>query len=235
MHRLVLALTVLIAAPLLGGAMSPSRTTPEVEAAGWRKMEWTGIRPARFSATPGGGIRIQARGEGAFITRALTGPATCLAWRWRVDAGPPATDLAKRGGDDRAIALSVGFLDFGPAVGLATRTQHALAQAGAGEHRLPRSVLSYVWGGSAGPVGSRPGFFPSPWTGAITKIRILRPAEGPLGQWVEERVDLAADWRAAFGEAAVPALQNLSLSTDSEDTGSTVDVQIENIRLVPCR
>jgi hypothetical protein len=232
MRRPALALATAAAAPLLGAAVSPGRTPAEVEALGWRKLQWDGIRPAEFGATPAGGVRIQGHGQGSLVTRPLSGPATCLAWRWRVDAGPPPTDLTRKGGDDRAVAISVGFAGFGPSAGIATRTQHAVAQASAGEIRLPRSVLSYVWGGS-GREG--PAFFTSPWTGGITKLRVLRGPDAPRGQWVEERVDLGADWRAAFGGAEVPALVDLSISSDAEDTRSRVDVQVEGLRLIPCR
>jgi hypothetical protein len=232
MRRVPAALAVAALSPLLGAAVAPGRTPTDVAAQGWRKMEWTGIRPAEFSATPSGGVRIQGHGQGSFITRPLQGAPACLAWRWRVDAGPPATDLTKRGGDDRAIALSIGFAAFGPEVGFVTRTQHAAAQASAGSHTLPRSVLSYVWGGTGREAA---GFFSSPWTGAITRIRVLRSAESPRGQWVEERVDLGADWRAAFRGGEVPDMIELVISTDAEDTNARVDAQVENIRLVPCR
>lgn len=232
MNRFAMPLVVVLAAPLLGGAASPGQAPPDVEALGWRKVVWHGIRPAEFASTPTGGVRITGAGQGSFVWRPLEGRPACLAWRWRVDAGPPATDLTRRGGDDRAIALSVGFSGFGPGAGIATRTQHAVAQAGAGDHRLARSVLAYVWGGTGQEAGG--GFFASPWTGAITKLRVLRPANAPRGQWVEERVDLSADWRAAFGGTEVPPLQEVAISADSEDTGARLDVQVENIRLVPC-
>jgi hypothetical protein len=236
MRRPALALVTAATAPLLGAAVSPGRTPGDVEALGWRKMEWNGIRPAEFSATASGGVRIQGQGQGAFVVRPLSGAATCLAWRWRVDAGPPPTDLTRRGGDDRAIAVSIGFAGFGPSVGLVTRTQHAAAQASAGGHRLPRSVLTYVWGGTGREgLGDGSGFFASPWTGGITRIRVLRAAGAPRGQWVEERVDLGADWRAAFGGAEVPPMTELTISSDAEDSGARVDVQVEGLRLVPCR
>jgi hypothetical protein len=233
MRRAAPALAVVIAAPLLGGAASPGQTPPDLEAAGWRKVEWHGIRPAEFATTPSGGVRIRAAGQGSFVARTLQGPAGCLAWRWRVDAGPPPTDLTRRGGDDRAISLSIGFAGFGPQAGWALRTQHAVAQASAGQVTLPRSALSYVWGGTGREGNGQ--FFQSPWTTGITKLRVMRPADAPRGQWVEERVDLGADWRAAFGGQEVPPMIELVISTDVEDTGARVDAQVENIRFVPCR
>jgi hypothetical protein len=236
MRRCAPAIAVLLLAPLLGGAASPGTTPPELEAAGWRKVEWSGIRPAEFIATPSGGVRIRGNAQGSFIARPMPGAPGCLAWRWRVDAGPPPTDLRRKGGDDRAIMISVGFAGFAPSAGFALRAQHAMAQASAGSVTLPRSALGYIWGGTGREGADRPhGFFPSPWTAGISQLRVLRPADAPRGQWVEERVDLAADWRAAFGGNEVPQMLEVVISVDVEDTNSRVDAQVENLRLVPCR
>lgn len=236
MRRSSPAFALLVAAPFLGGAATPVHTPPDLEAAGWRKVEWTGIRPAEFTATQTGGVRIRAQGQGSFVARPLQGQAGCLAWRWRVDAGPPPTDLTRRGGDDRAIGISIGFAGFGPQAGFAIRTQHAVAQASAGQVRLPRSALTYVWGGTGREGQAQPGgFFSSPWTSGIAQIKVMRAADAPRGQWVEERVDLGADWRTAFGNGDVPPMLELVVSTDVEDTGARVEAQVENIRFVPCR
>lgn len=232
MKRPALALAVACAAPLLVAAIAPGQTPPELERLGWRKVRWQGIPPVSFGATPNGGVRVLGQGQAAFLYRPLQGPAACLTWRWRVDAGPPPTDLTRKGGDDRAISLTIGFTDYGPGAGFAARAQLAMAQALAGDHRLPRSTLSYVWGGTGREAAG--GFFASPYGPAISRIRIQRPAATPLGRWVEEKVDLGADWRSAFGGAAVPALQELAISTDVDDTGSRIDAMVEDIRLVPC-
>jgi hypothetical protein len=236
MRRVSSALVVMLTAPLLGGAASPGRTTPELEAAGWRKVQWHGIRPAEFAATDDGGVRLTAHGQASLIARPLQGGASCLSWRWRVDAGPPPTDLARRGGDDRAIAVAIGFAGFGPQAGMAVRAQHAAAQMANGQSRLPRSVLMYVWGGT-GQEGkaAASGFFVSPWGHGLSMMRVVQPAQAPRGQWVEERVDLGADWRAAFGGDQVPPVIELMISTDSDDTGTRVEAQVKNIRLGPCR
>ncbi|MDO9502539.1 DUF3047 domain-containing protein [Falsiroseomonas sp.] len=232
MKRPALALAVACAAPLLAAAISPGRTPPDLERLGWRKVEWQGIPPVTFSATPTGGVRVQGQGQAGFVYRPIQGAAACLAWRWRVDAGPPATDLTRKGGDDRAISLIVGFTDYGPQAGFGARAQMAVAQAVAGDHRLPRSTLSYVWGGTGREGAGQ--FFTSPYGPAISRVRILRPANAPQGRWVEEKVNLGDDWRSAFGGATVPALQEVAISTDVDDTNSRVDARVEDIRLVPC-
>jgi hypothetical protein len=49
---------------------------------------------------------------------------------------------------------------------------------------------------------------------------VLRPADSPTGQWFEERVDIAQDYREAFGEDP-PDPTQVAISADTDDTGST--------------
>ena len=202
-----------------------------LEAAGWHHAEWHGIHPARWRPLPGGGVAVEGHAQGSFVwRRAPPGPPGCLAWRWRVEEGPPPMDLTRRG-DDRALSIAVGFTGWPPGVTVWQRTQHAIAQGHAGGHVLPRSILIYTWGGT----GREPPFFPSPYAAGLGKVRILRPADAPRGRWLEERVDLAADWRAAFGGGAVPPLQEIAIGTDADDSRSRVVAAVEGIRFVPCR
>ncbi|WP_184384636.1 DUF3047 domain-containing protein [Roseococcus suduntuyensis] len=196
--------------------------------AGWTHAPYDGLTPARFRATPNG-VAIEGVSAGSFIWRRTPGQAACLTWRWRVDHGPPPTDLTRRGGEDRAISLTVGFSGWPARASLWQRTQHAVAQARAGDHPLPRSALIYVWGGT----GREPAAFYSPWMGGLGKVRVLRPAAAPTGRWFEERVDLAADWTESFG-GPPPPLQEIALGTDTDDTGARVSAMVENIRLTPC-
>lgn len=152
-------------------------------AEGWTHGQYEGqLHPAAFTHRPDG-VAISGEGVGSFVWRRAEGEAACLSWRWRVDAGPPATNLTRRGGDDRAIAITVGFQGWPPHVTAWQRTQHAVAQLRAGSHRLPRSLLIYVWGGT----GREPALFASPWVPGLARVRVLRHAGTPLGRWFEER------------------------------------------------
>ncbi|MCS6892416.1 MAG: DUF3047 domain-containing protein [Rhodovarius sp.] len=218
-------------AMLAAAALLPVRAARAdgLAAAGWTHQPYAGIAPARFTALPDGGLRIEGEGVGSFVWRRVAGAAGCLSWRWRVDAGPPPTPLTRRGGDDRAISVAVGFDGFPPTVTAWQRAQHGIAQARAGSHRLPRSLLVYVWGGSS----HEPRHFYSPWAAGLAKVFRLRPAYAPFGQWFEERVDLAADWRFAFG-ADPPPLQEIAIGTDVDDTGARIDARVEAIRFFAC-
>ncbi|WP_376088461.1 DUF3047 domain-containing protein [Roseomonas sp. CCTCC AB2023176] len=224
-RRGLLALPALLLAPAARAEVS---TDPALSAAGWTHAPYEGLRPARFRGVPDG-IAIEGTGEGSFVWRRVSGAAACLSWRWRVEAGPPPTDLTRKGGDDRAVAISVGFGGWPPRATAWNRMQHAVAQARAGSHSLPRSVLIYVWGGT----GREPNHFYSPWIGALGRVHVRRAATTPTGRWFEERVDLAQDWRESFG-ADPPPVQEIAVGTDAEDTGARVSAVVERIRLHAC-
>jgi hypothetical protein len=222
-------LRTLPAVPALTAPL-PARAAgdPGLVAQGWVHAEYDGIRPARFRQQ-GEAVAIEGEGAGSFIWRRAEGRAGCLTWRWRVDLGPPPTDLTRRGGDDRAVSIAVGFAGWPARATMWQRTQHAVAQTRAGNHALPRSVLIYAWGGT----GREPPHFYSPWMGGLGKVRILRPATTPKGRWFEERVDLEADWRAAFG-GEPPPLQEIAIGTDADDTNARIAALVERIRLTSC-
>ena len=150
MPPVIRALCVLLLAPLLGAPAERLPTPDPLRAAGWQKGGWPGIRPANFEALPDGGLRITGVGQGSFVWRTVTKADACLYWRWRVDHGPPPTPLDRKGGDDRAIAITVGFDGWPPDAGFFQKAQFTMAQAMAGDHRLPRSAISYSWGHRAG-------------------------------------------------------------------------------------
>ncbi|MBD0272227.1 MAG: DUF3047 domain-containing protein [Acetobacteraceae bacterium] len=228
---LVLLLPPLLAGPAPAGSAAHAQSAGggSLEAAGWRHGEWRGVPPARFRALPGGGVAVRGEAQASFVWRPLSGAPGCLSWRWRVDEGPPATDLTRRGGDDKALSVAVGFSGWPPDAGAWQRARHGIAQAAAGDRPLPRSVLLYVWGGT----GREPALFAPPYLGGLARVRVLRPADAPRGRWLPERVDLAADWRAAFG-GEPPPVQEVALGTDVDDTASRVDAAVEAPVLAPC-
>lgn len=230
MPPIIRALLVLLLAPFLGAPAESLPTPDPLRAAGWQKGGWSGIGPAQFEALPDGGLRITGVGQASFVWRSVTQTDACLYWRWRVDQGPPPTPLDRKGGDDRAIALTVGFDGWSPEAGLLQRAQHGLAQAMAGDHRLPRSMLSYTWGGT----GQEPRPFAHPYMLGFGQVFVVRPASAPRQQWVEEKIDLSRDWRAAFKAATVPPVLEIMLGTDVDDTKARLDARIERIRFAPC-
>lgn len=144
--------------------------------------------------------------------------ATSAKWTWGVTQSVPATDLAKKGGDDRNASIYFVFLPEAEATALGAK---------ADVRKLLTSdsarVLVYSWGDNRG----RGTVLASPYLGNRGKTILLRAAG--TGKH-SESVNLAADYRRAFG-GAPGALVGLAVSADSDDTKSAIRASISGLVL----
>lgn len=139
------------------------------------------------------------------------------AWDWSVQTSVPGTDLSRKGGDDRNLALYFIFLPEAAAQAAQSKGVRALLD------NPDVRVLMYIWGGthSAGQIVA------SPYLGSRGRSMIMRGAGTGSAS---ERVDLARDHQRAFGEAA-QSLVGLAVSSDSDDTNTTVSARLSGLRL----
>lgn len=135
-------------------------------------------------------------------------------WRWEVARSVGPTDLARKGGDDRNLALYFLFLPERPA---GAPNMRALLK------NPDIRVLMYVWGGAH----ARGQVLASPYLGARGRTLVLRAAG--TGAF-DEQVNLAQDFRRAFGQEAT-RLVGLAVSADSDDTRGAVRAQISDLRI----
>ena len=139
-------------------------------------------------------------------------------WNWRVDQSVPATDLGRKGGDDRNISLYFVFVPESIAPDLEGASIRSLL--GNDDVR----VLQYAWGGEH----ARGQVIPSPYgpQGQGVTIALRQAGTGSFS----ESVDLAADFSRAFGREK-GALVGLAVSGDSDDTDSMIRASIGNLSL----
>ena len=139
-------------------------------------------------------------------------------WNWRVDQSVPATDLGRKGGDDRNISLYFVFVPESIAPDLEGASIRSLL--GNDDVR----VLQYAWGGEH----ARGQVIPSPYgpPGQGVTIALRQAGTGSFS----ESVDLAADFSRAFGREK-GALVGLAVSGDSDDTDSMIRASIGNLSL----
>ena len=139
------------------------------------------------------------------------------SWNWAVAQGVPPTDLTKKGGDDRNLALYFVFLDSASA-------QKASAKSARRVLNNPNArALVYVWGGANG----RGEVFRSPYHPRLVG-KVLRPAD--VGAFAES-VDLEQDFADAFGEQK-GVLVGIGVSADSDDTNTRIQAVISGLTLV---
>ncbi|UWP89445.1 DUF3047 domain-containing protein [Aliiroseovarius crassostreae] len=143
--------------------------------------------------------------------------ASRASWTWSVAKSVPPTDLTRKGGDDRNLALYFAFLPKDQADQATRQSLRKLLKNPDGR------VLVYVHGGAH----KRGSLLPSPYLGARGKTVVLRPSgEGAA----TESINLAADYKRAFG-GTPGALVALALSADSDDTDAEMMGVIEGLRL----
>jgi hypothetical protein len=182
--------------------------------AGWQKYETPGGHPAYdFTVVEDAGRRalhMKSAGEHSTIAREVQADLTALpvlAWQWRVLRLPQGADLRNRATSD----VTGYILAVWPRFPAFARSR----------------LIGYVWDPTL-PVGT---VIPSRKTGTVTFI-VARRGEPGLGQWIDERRDVADDYRKVFGEAP-PPLPVLALSIDTNDTRSPAEAMFGRIELQP--
>ena len=195
---------------------------------GWEPLDFDGRAQNTFEGTSEGVLVVESRGGASMLFHRLPqgGSASdALAWRWRVESTMAATDLTRKGADDRPLALYLSF-PYDPATAtLAERMTRPLVELRQGRD-APGRVLAYTWGGTE-PRGA---VLESPYLGSSGAIVVLRSGDAPTGVWFDEEVDPQDDYRRVFGAApAGPPLQ-IAVGADSDDTAGESLAYVADIR-----
>jgi hypothetical protein len=180
-------------------------------------------------ATVAGVQSIEARAERsmALLARPIAvdlAATPVLCWRWFVDAPVAKADMTKKSGDDYAARVYVSFDVPDAQLSAGTRMKLKLARSLFGRD-VPDAALNYVWD-NRHPVGSRGR---SPYTDRAELI-VAETGAGRAGQWVAERVDIAADFKKAFGGMARPI--QLAIASDTDNTRSSARAAFADIHFV---
>lgn len=116
-----------------------------------------------------------------------------LRWTWRVEGTLGDIDERTRAGDDYSARVYV------------IRSHSVLL--------WKTRAVNYVWA-SARPAGDT---WPNAFTGASRNVAV-RSGDAQAGQWVDERRDVRADFRALFGKS-VRFVDAVAIMTDTDNTG----------------
>ena len=186
---------------------------------GWKEQRFSMFSSNRFSLN-GDTLEVQSDDTVSLMWASL--PQSMwnkrrANWDWTVERSVPATNLTKKGGDDRNLSLYFVFLPENASQDARNKGVMALMD------NPDVRVLMYVWGG-AHTLGQ---MLPSPILGARGRS-IIRQAAGTGS--AEETVDLAQDHRRAFGEEP-QNLVGIAVSSDSDDTGSQVFARISRLEI----
>ena len=181
---------------------------------GWRPYETPGGRPRYdFTVVEDAGrraLRMRSESEHSTIAHELKvdlAATPLLTWSWRIVSFPAGADLRERATSDATGHLVVIWPRF--------------------PEMLRSRLLCYVWE----PRAPADAVFTSKKTGTVTFI-VLRSGTAGAGAWVEERRDVAADYRRVYG-GDPPNPAALALSIDTNDTSSSAESLFGSIAFQP--
>lgn len=213
---------------VVAAAFSAARPA-DAPPAGWKPLLAAENAPrTRYTLVDDAGITV-LRAESKAAASGLSKPLRVnplefpwLRWRWKIDNLIASADLRNKEGDDFPARLYVMFdyplekLSFGD------RTKLRLARA-LFDPELPAATLCYVWDNRTPPETIAPSAYSD-------RVRLIVVASGAarVGRWVEFERDVAADFRAAFGEDA-PPIQAIAIATDTDNTGAFATARFGDI------
>jgi len=180
---------------------------PDLSATGWRSVNFPRRRGANFSADGKDALIVETTGGVGLLWQPVPGEvagAEQARWRWQKTQGVGPTDLSKKGGDDRVLAVYFAFAEPSDA----GKDLPDLLRKGRGE------VLVYVWGGSA----KRGTVLQLPYFEGRGRTIVKRAATEKPGIWFDEKAAVRADFKRAFGKNP-GHLVAIAVSSDSDDTG----------------
>lgn len=167
----------------------------------YRLREWDGVRAIEAHAV--NSMALLARPVEIDLEKT---PVLC--WRWRIDAPLKNADITQKNGDDTAAHIHLSFARI-PALR-------------PGED----SALMYVWDNR-----NKAGTWRGNAHSARTRMLVLRSGAADAKRWVDERRDLADDYRHAFGKPA-GRLIGLGMASDTDNTGEEARAGFADFRFV---
>lgn len=231
---LLLASSLAIAAdPAPFSAASPGSALPGA----WREQHVPRATPSELRLVVDEGrtvLQVRARAAAGAAIHPLREAAegAVLAWRWKVDHVVEHADMDSRDGDDFAARVYVFFDVPLDALPLADRWKVRLARLLHGD-ALPTAAICYVWDNRHAAGTSRW----SPYTDRVRMV-VVESGAAQAGRWLDERRDVAADFRAAFGaqwSGPVPAITGIAVGNDTDQTGESVTAWFGDVRLERAR
>jgi hypothetical protein len=147
-----------------------------------------------------------------------------VKWRWKVKNVYARGDARSKKGDDYPLRVYVMFEYEPEKAGTIERVKYGIAKSLYGEYP-PHSSLSYVWASKDDPET----FVVSPYTDKAMMV-LLEKGPAKAGTWVDEEIDIPADYRKAF-KTEPPLRARIAVMNDSDNTGESAVSWMEYIEV----
>ncbi len=137
-----------------------------------------------------------------------------VRWRWKVNNIYAKGDDGTKAGDDYPMRIYIAF-EYDPEnEGFFERIKNSLIKKIYGEYP-PHSSLNYIWASKE----HKERIMKSPFT-SKAKIVVLQQGSLNVGKWEDEDINIAGDYRRAFGKDP-PPVAGIAIMNDSDNTGES--------------
>ncbi len=148
-----------------------------------------------------------------------------IRWRWKVANVYRQGDAEQKSGDDYPLRIYIMFKYNPDKAAFGEKVKYGLAKMLYGEYP-PKSSLNYIWANRQ----HEKQVYPSPYT-ERAQLVILRAGDAEAGKWVDEQVNIVADYQRAFGEQP-PDTASLAIMNDSDNTGESAESYLDYIQVL---
>ena len=225
---------LMLVLPVLSGLLSdPAQAGLDttLQQAGWSEFTFDEKRANQFTQPPGqpGLIQIDTDNSVSLAYLRFDGQPVrldrtpYLSFSWRRLGPAVDTDLTRKGGDDRTLAIYVAFPWQPERASLKDRLLRPFVEASEGAS-APGRVLTYMWGG-----GTDTGvWFENPYTGKAGWMQILQPPTAEGQTWFTHQINIRADFEDRFGYPP-PDPSFIAVGADSDDTAMRFSAQVRDL------
>lgn len=200
---------------------------------GWRRVSFARTDSGDVALAAEEGVTVlrihaaAASGAAAFPLSADPALIPMLAWRWKVERALERATWGTRAGDDFAARVYVSFDVPVRSLPFLAQARIRMARFLYGED-VPTAAICYVWANRVA-VGT------SAWSPYTDRVRVVVVESGDAnaGKWQAQSRDVAADFRAAFGDwkGPVPRVTGVAVASDTDQTGESVTAWYGDLRL----
>jgi hypothetical protein len=187
----------------------------------WESLEFPNIKShtSYLMVTENGSTVVRAESSASasgLIRRLDLNPLRypLLTWCWKIANVYKKGDVTKKEGDDYPARVYITFADLPGRTNFWDEVKATTVRLFSGKE-LPKNAINYIWASKA-PKGL---ITPNPYTGRV-KMIVVESGDAKANQWIEEKRDIVADYRQAFGTDP-PPISGIAIMTDSDNTGET--------------
>ena len=207
----------------------------QLVANGWKEFTFDDQRQNTFRQITEGVIEIETNKSVSiaylpFDTAKLDLRQTSnLVFEWQHEGQVIDTDVSKKGGDDRILAIYLAFPYQPEHASLKEKLLRPLVVALQGRD-APGRLLTYLWAGE--PKVGR--WFENPYTGKAGYMKVIQDAKDGSNNanvWHAHKVNIVADFREKFGHMP-PTPAYVAIGVDSDDTKMRAITRVRGLKFM---